>query len=193
MYAVSCKIVGIAPLIQNRFPMPDLENMSKGGRKSTGGVDYTQEWREKFYSDGSGQIYQPASHIEGALVKAAVNFKVAGKRGKSYKDLFSANVIVDPINIPHVGFTVPEALSTDADQPLYIDMRPVIVQRARVVRMRPAFKSGWELEFEISVTDDEIQPGLVQDVLTLAGKTVGIGDYRPKFGRFNIARFEVHK
>ena len=193
MYTASVRIKGIAPQIQHRFPMPDLSTLSKGGQKSTGAKDYTQEWREYFYADGDGQIYQPSSHIEGALVKAAVNFKVTGKRGKSYKDLFSANIVVDPERIPHAGFTVPEELGTDGDQPLYLDVRPVLVQRARVVRIRPAFKAGWELAFDIQCLDDEVQPDLLQDVLALAGKTVGIGDYRPKFGRFSVTHFEVHK
>lgn len=193
MYTVSTCIEGIAPLMQHRYPMPDLTNMSKGANKSTGAKDYTQEWREYFYADASGQIYQPASHIEGALIKAAVGFKVTGKRGKTYKDLFQANIFVDPVNIPHVGFLVPEELDADADKPLYLDVRPVVIQRARVVRIRPCFSPGWHLEFEIQVIDDEIQPGLLQDVLTLAGKTVGIGDYRPRFGRFNVVHWETHK
>lgn len=193
MYTVSTIIEGIAPLMQHRFPMPDFSSMSKGGQKSTGSKDYTQEWKDYFYADGDGQIYQPASHIEGALIKAAVGFKVAGKRGKTYKDLFQANIFVDPINIPHLGFCVPDELDTDADKPLYLDARPVVVQRARVVRIRPCFKAGWQLSFEIQVIDDEIQPGLLHDVLTLAGKTVGIGDYRPRFGRFNVVGFQTHK
>lgn len=193
MYTVSVTVEGVAPLMQHRFPMPELEALSKGGHKSTGSVDYTQEWREYFYSDGDGQIYQPASHFEGALVKAAVSFKIAGKRGKTYKDLFKAAVFISPDQIPHDGFTIPEELDTDADKPLYLDARPVVVQRARVVRIRPTFAPGWKLEFEIEVLDDEIQPGLLQDVLTMAGKTVGIGDYRPRFGRFNVVHFEVHK
>ncbi len=191
MYTVSCSIKGIAPLMQHRFPMPDLSAMSKGGHKSTGSKDYTQEWREYFYSDEQG-IYQPSSHIEGALVKAAVNFKVTGKRGKSYKDLIVANVIIDPERIPH-NTPVPDDLDTDADKPLYLDVRPVIIQRARVVRIRPTFKAGWMLSFEIQCLDDEVQPDLLQDVLMLAGKTVGIGDYRPKFGRFSVVEYKVHK
>lgn len=192
MYTVDCSIKGIAPLMQHRFPMPDLSTMSKGGHKSTGAQDYTQEWRQYFYADEHGCIYQPSSHIEGALVKAAVNFKVAGKRGKSYKDLIVANVIIDPERIPH-NIPVPSELDADADKPLYLDMRPVIIQRARVVRIRPTFKAGWVLSFEIQCLDDEIQPDLLQDVLMLAGKTVGIGDYRPKFGRFSVVEYQVHK
>lgn len=193
MYTVSAKITGIAPLLQHRFPMPDLATMSKGGQQVTGAKDYTEEWREYFYANSEGEIFQPASHIEGAMIRAAVNFKIQGKGRKTYRDLFRAAVFVTPDEIPHNGFTVPDELDTDADKPLYLDMRPVVVQRARVVRIRPAFKAGWELEFTIEVIDDQIAPELVHDVLALAGKTSGIGDHRPRFGRFSVTRFEVSK
>lgn len=193
MYTVNVTIKGVAPLMQHRFPMPDLADMSKGSKKSTGSKDYTQEWHDYLYADGSGQIYQPSSHIEGAITKAAVSFKVAGKRGKSYKDLIAANVVIDPERIPHVGYTVPDELDADADKPLYLDVRPVIIQRARVVRIRPTFKAGWELSFEALVNDDDIHPDTLQDIFVLAGKAVGLGDYRPKFGRFSVVKYEVHK
>ena len=190
MYTVDVKVKGVSPLMQHRFPVPELADMSKGGRKSTGAIDYTQEWREYFYETAAGAIYQPAAHFEGAMVKSAVNFKVTGKRGKTYKDLFRAAVFVTPDQIPY-GITVPDELDADADKPLYLDVRPVVVNRARVVRIRPTFSPGWELEFDIEVIDDQVQPELVHDVLTLAGKTVGIGDFRPKFGRFDVVRFET--
>ena len=192
MYTVKVKVQGVAPLMQHRYPMPELATMSKGGRKQTGAIDYTQEWKEYLYADSDGMIYQPSVHFEGAMVKAAGGLKVTGKRGKSYKDLFQANVIVTPDKISH-GVVVPAELDTDADKPLYIDMRPVIVNRARVVRLRPTFKTGWELEFCIEVIDDQVPPEIVNDVLQLAGKTVGVGDFRPKFGRFMVTHFEVVK
>jgi hypothetical protein len=189
MYTVDVKIKGTAPLLQHRFPMPNLEDMSKGGQQVTGAKDYTEEWRNYFYANADGKIYQPASHLEAAMVRAAVNFKISGKRGKTYKDLFKAAVFVTPEEIP-LGHKVPNELDTDADKPVYLDARPVIVNRARVVRIRPAFKAGWELEFTIEVLDDQIAAELVHDVLALAGKTCAIGDYRPRFGRFNVVRFE---
>jgi hypothetical protein len=194
MYTVEVTVKGTAPLIQHRFPIPELADMSKGGKKQTGATDYTQEWRDYFYATSAGQIYQPSTHFEGAMTKAAVNFKVAGKRGKSYKDLFSAAVFVTPDEIFHEGFFAPppnESLDTDGDKPLYLDVRPVVVNRSRVVRIRPAFKAGWELSFCIEVIDDSINAELINDVLALAGKTVGVGDNRPKFGRFMVTRFEV--
>lgn len=192
MYQIDCTIQGVAPLMQHRYPLPDLATMSKGNKKSTGAKDYSEEWKEYLYATKDGQIYQPSSHIEGAMVKAAASFKVVGKRGKSYKDLFSANVFVDPVEILH-GVTVPDELDADGDKPLYLDLRPVVIQRARVVRIRPTFKPGWKLSFVINVIDDEVNFETVNDVLTLAGKAVGIGDFRPKFGRFMVARFELAK
>lgn len=191
MYTVDVKVKGVSPLMQHRFPVPDLKDMIKGGKVQTGAVDYSEEWRKYFYANGDG-IFQPATHFEGAMVKAAVNFKISGKRGKTYKDLFKAAVFITPEEIPH-GIEVPDELDTDGDKPLYLDMRPVVVNRSRIVRIRPTFAPGWELEFTIEVIDDQISPELVQDVLTLAGKTVGIGDFRPKFGRFSVVRFEVQK
>jgi hypothetical protein len=169
--------------------MPDYSDMGKGGTKSTGAKDYTQEWRSSLYVTDSGQIYQPANHFELSMTKAAASFKVQGKRGKSYKDLVASNLVIDPEKILF-GIEEPKELDCDGDKPLYLDMRPVVIQRARVVRLRPAFKAGWQLEFKITILDDELPMGIVQDILTLAGKAVGVGDYRPKFGRFRVVSFE---
>jgi len=95
MYSVSTKIQGVSPLMQHRFPMPTFEDLSKGGKRVSGSVDYTQEWREYLYTAGD-QVVQPAVHIESSMVKAAVSFRIKGKRGKTYKDLFRAAVFVTP-------------------------------------------------------------------------------------------------
>lgn len=192
MYTVSVKVHGVSPLMQHRFPVPSLAEMSKGSTRSTGAKDYTLEWKGYFYQTTGGMIFQPATHFEAAMVKSAANFKITGKRGKTYKDLFRATVFVTPEEIPF-GLAVPDVLDTDGDKPLYLDMRPVVVNRARVIRIRPTFSPGWELEFGIEVIDDQIAPELVQDVLVLAGKTVGIGDFRPRFGRFSVVRFETNR
>lgn len=191
MYSVDVTVKGVSPLLQHRFPVPDFSNLSKGGKKSTGSPDYSNEWRAHLYVDGD-KIFQPSTHFEGALIKAAASFKVVGRRGRTYRDLFSSAIIIDPEKIYHT-VPVPEDLDTDADKPLYLDVRPVVIQRARIVRVRPAFKAGWELSFEILVNDDEIQSDLLQDVLILAGRMVGIGDFRPRFGRFSVVEFRTRK
>ena len=178
MYQVKTVVQGVSPLLHHRFPIPNYEDMNKGGTRSTGAKDYSQQWRESLYVE-NGMVYQPASHFELSMTKAAASFKVTGKRGKTYKDLVAANVFIDPEKIPF-GIIEPQELDTDADKELYLDLRPVVIQRARVVRIRPAFKPGWKLEFTINVIDDELPDGILQDVLI-----------RPKFGRFSVMHFEV--
>lgn len=189
-YNIAVEIEGISPLLQHRFPVPTYEEMSSGGQIATGEKSYIDEWRKALYVNAQGEVYQPAIHIESAMIKAAVNFKIQGRRGKTFKDLFRGNCFISPEEIPH-GMRNPKDLDTDGDKPLYLDLRPVVIQRARVVRIRPAFKIGWVLSFEIEVLDDQIPVNVVQEVLTLAGKTIGIGDFRPKFGRFRVAQFQV--
>jgi hypothetical protein len=192
MYTVNVSIEGVAPMMQHRFPVPDIVTMGKGGRKQTGATDYTQEWREYLYVNPDGVIYQPASQVEGSMSIAAGGFKVSGNLLASYRVFFKFAVFVLPEEITH-NIKAPESLDTDADKALYLDMRPVVVQRNRVVRIRPTFKVGWKLDFEIQVIVDQIPHDIVNEVLTLAGRTVGIGDYRPRFGRFIVTRFEVVK
>jgi hypothetical protein len=192
MYTVLVSVEGIAPLMQHRYPLPDFGDLSKGGKKKTGEQDYSQEWREYLYLSPEGDIYQPATHFDGAMVKAAAGYKIQGARGKTYKDLFKGNVFVSPDAIYH-GVKVPDELDADADKPLYLDVRPVVIQRARVVRVRPCFSAGWKLDFEITVLDDQLPKNVLNEVLTLAGRTVGVGDFRPRFGRFMVTRFEDAK
>lgn len=189
MYQVQCTIVGTAPLMQHRFAIPDLENVNPGGTKNTGSKDYSQEWKDYLYTK-NGEVCQPASHIERSMIKAATDFKIQGKRGRSYKDLFSAAVFVEPDMISH-GIPIPETLDADGDKQIYLDVRPVVIQRNRVIRLRPTLKAGWRLNFNIQVIDDQLPSNILQDVLTLAGRGVGLGDYRPRFGRFSVELFRV--
>jgi hypothetical protein len=189
MYLVDCEIEGLAPLLQHRFVTPELANLTQGGRRVTGAVDYTEEWRGYLYVTPQGEIGQPAVHIEQSLIKAAGSFKITGRRGATYRDLFKASVFVTPELLSH-GVASPETLTTNPEETVYLDMRPVVIQKARVVRIRPALKKGWRLSFTIEVMDDQIPVAILKDVLELAGKTGGIGDHRPRFGRFMVTGFQ---
>lgn len=173
-YQVSVKIEGVSPLLQHRFAQ---EKAKKKSKRKSGNVDYSEEAEKAIYRDENGQVYQPASHIEGAMTKAAVNFQIEGKGKKTYKDLTKAAVIVEPAAIPHL------------QQKYEIDSRPVVIQRARIIRCRPRFDK-WSLDFSLIVADDQMPLEVIQEILEYAGRYVGIGDFRPKFGRFRIVEFK---
>jgi hypothetical protein len=182
MKKIEVEIEGIASLLHHRFAEEDHgQNKSKVKKK----VYVPEEEAEKacYRKKDDGTLFQPSEHILGALIKAGTNFKYENR--KTFKDIIKAGIIVTPDNIP--------LLNGQGDKPIKnwdeIDARSVVVQRARVIRWRPKFNK-WRLKFEIEIiNDDELSSSTLKDILDYAGK-LGIGDYRPRFGRFMVTSFK---
>jgi hypothetical protein len=162
-------IRGTAPLLQNRFDDEQDDSLKKSGKQ----YDKQKDAEKALYKKGN-KVCQPATHIEGAMVKAATSFMLKGK--KTFKDAFRGGVFVEPDMIPH------------KHQKWEIDLQNVVIQRSRVVRSRPKFNK-WELEFQILCIDERVTPAIIKQILVDAGKFHGIGDYRPRFGRFEVIKF----
>jgi len=74
----------------------------------------------------------------------------------------------------------------------YLDRRRVMVQRNGITRVRPAMLKGWKATFLLQVLLPEyIDPQMLNEVIQQAGRFVGIGDFRPTYGRFVVTKFEV--
>lgn len=141
-----------------------------------------EEAEKAIYRSENGKIYHPSEHILGALIKGGVAFKFEGK--KTYKDCMKAGVVVEPECIPLLDKDGKQFKTWDE-----IDARNVVIQRARVIRWRPRF-NDWKMAFTISIIDeDNIPVSTLKDILERAG-TIGIGDYRPRFGRFQVTKFQ---
>jgi hypothetical protein len=63
----------------------------------------------------------------------------------------------------------------------------VKVGTARVSRMRPIFRN-WSAAVTLNIEDTTVNVARVDDWLTVAGTQVGIGDWRPQYGRFTAQR-----
>jgi len=59
----------------------------------------------------------------------------------------------------------------------------VRVGTAKVMRTRPMFKD-WSLLVSIQYDPDVLNSRDIEEIVTDAGRQVGIGDWRPKYGRF---------
>jgi len=178
MKVVIVSIEGVTPLLQHRFASESQDT----GKPRPGVPDWKSEADKSLYKDPDGVIYQPSTHLERCFVEAAKQFKIAGKRGATYSKLVAATVEVWPDAIPHeVQDWVP-------------DERPVVVNRARVMRYRPRFDK-WRLEFEIHLADDQLSVEIMRAIVDYGGSYVGIGDFRPgkggKFGKFSVVSWEV--
>ena len=177
IFEVSIK--GIRPLLMHRFAE---ESANEKVQKRTGAHDDSQEAELSLYKYSDGTIYQPAEHIEGALKQAAKDFRITGKRSRSYSVLIQAQVEVEPRKISH------------KNQNWVTDVRSVVMPstRGRIMRYRPRF-DDWALDFKLIVNDDQIPVEVLKGILDHAGNHEGIGDYRPKYGRFMVTKFEEIK
>ena len=161
-------------MLQHRF--------TAGGRPKphTSEPDWTKEAEKSLHKNKDGIIFEPGAHVEGCLVKAATAFQIPGKGKKTYKDLFRAAVFIEEVEIPI------------EPQDYVVDERPVVVNRARVLRYRPKFED-WKLNFTLTCLDENMPADDIKKILEHGGKFIGIGDFRPKFGRFNVNMFELIK
>jgi len=173
-HKINVSITGMRPLLQNAFT-----NEANGHQGKKGKVYDDQEEAEKrLIKNQEGEICQPSIHIEGALVKSGVEFKFQGK--KTYKEIIKAGIFIEPLLIP---LSNPQWV---------IDKQRVVVNRAGIIRCRPRF-DHWSLNFVILIKDERIQPKVLKELLINAGKFHGIGDFRPRFGLFEVSSFEIQE
>lgn len=67
------------------------------------------------------------------------------------------------------------------------DYRGVRVGNARVMRSRPIFR-GWSAEIAVLLNDGLMSLDELDLAVERAGLACGLGDYRPRFGRFKAER-----
>lgn len=173
METATVKIRGVAPLLMNRFAM-DKGDQEQAKRRDEQ-FDPKEDAEKALYRNSKG-CYAPSTWIEACLRDTAKEFK--GKGRGSLKSTVLASVFVEPEAIPLNKQTYDE-----------IDQRPAVIQRQRIVKSRPRFNS-WELEFAVHFDEKRIRLETLKQILEEAGQTKGIGDYRPKFGRFEVVKFE---
>lgn len=137
------------------------------------------EFQASCYYD-EGKYVIPSANIEACMLASAKQFKL----GTTIKQA----VIVPEdatFDFEHSDLT-PEKLYSKAQ---YVDMRTVKVGTSKTIRTRPIFHS-WESTFEVFLDEDKMNPEQVIDIISNAGKYVGLGDYRPRYGRFEIKNWK---
>lgn len=133
------------------------------------------EYKLAIYHDEQLGPYIPATNIDRCIQVGAQ----ANKLGKKFAA--SARCTKDKIKLLYSGPSDVQGLY-DAG---YVDVRSVGVQRARVMRVRPLFRS-WSVEFDFAYDESELDESNIIIAAETAGRIVGLCDYRPRFGRFDV-------
>jgi hypothetical protein len=181
------RIVGIRPLLMHK---PHLLGGQPTRRRSEI-PSPEEEARNALYTDGD-LIVVPSLNVKAMIRDAGRNYKIPQRRA-TFGAYIRAGIDIEPSpNIPLLNPRTNEPYRVSKKEWI-VDVRPVVIQRNRILRARPRFDE-WALEFKIINLD----PGLLKKemlhkILVDAGRFYGLGDFRPEYGRFKVERFESIK
>jgi hypothetical protein len=172
-------IEGVADILFHRWNPEAVEEKARAAKGSA--AKKSDDLESYVYRTETGEIAIPGEYLRQSIIAAAKFRQDPRSPRKSAMDLYKAGVI---------ALTPLASLGTDRWD--YEDRRRVVIQRNGVNRTRPAMKAGWRTEFQLQVNLPEyIGPSMLNEVIASAGRLIGIGDFRPTYGRFAVARFEL--
>lgn len=178
-YLADFEVCGSAALLLHRWSVDAIEAKGKAAKGSKARKE--DDLESYVYRDEQGTICIPAEYFRMAVVNAAKFKQDPRSPRKSAMDLFKAGVAC-----------IEELCPTGLDKWDYVDRRRVMVQRNGITRSRPALNKGWQARVTFQVALPEyISPELMNEVMQFAGRLVGVGDFRPTFGRFQVTRFGI--
>lgn len=178
-------IVGVAPLIMHNGQTADPLNQwakdlkAVSGKRKKTEADLLELSRIEFmaglYMDENGPVV-PSVMLEAVISRGAAK----AKNGR----LAEAGVYVDKnASLQYIGPRTAAGLFGDKR---FVLRCPAIVSRQKIMRTRPIFRE-WMAEVSIKYLEDIISEGDLLTALRAAGTYVGLGDWRPRNGRFALA------
>lgn len=178
-YRAEVTIRGVADLLFHRWSNESVETKSKAAKGSK--AKKTDDIESYVYRTDAGEIALPGEYLRQSIINAAKFKQDPRSPRKSAMDITKAAVIsLTPLASLGV---------TDWD---YLDKRRVVVQRSAVTRTRPAMLAGWEAAVVLMITLPEyIDETFLRQLIDDAGRLIGLGDFRPTYGRFSVVGFRV--
>ena len=193
---IKVNIIGTDPIIHHsaagldtRSPISlaikDIQSRKGGNRTIADDIKLAElATQQALWLDDAGVAPQiPARAIRAAIEKGARKRK---QGGDVREGLRIAHAGLMQYDTARYGETLDELARTTQFTV------PAVIQRARVLITRPKFDPPWSQEFILDCDDELVDERKLADWLDIAGRRVGIGDWRPeKSGDFGCFRAEV--
>jgi hypothetical protein len=179
---LSFKITGVAPLLMHNGQLADPANeFSKQMRKISSKRDKTEaDFEELARLEWFGSLYLKDGKpcLPGEILEAA--FVAAAKKQKKGKQAQAGIFCPDSYRLIYDDARKPEELWADTQYRYTVGVR---IQQNRVMRTRPIFRD-WSCEIEVDYDDGLLNEEEVRHIVRVTGEIIGVGDWRPKYGRF---------
>lgn len=189
MTHIEVTIEGVSPLLMGAFPevaQAAIEAGRSSALKSSAEKGTPRDRAElRAYRMPTGNLCIPADHMRAALVESGKHIKVGrSKITTSTGSLVPAGVFVEPEQID-LGVTDYE-----------LDVRRGVnpATKGACIIHRPRLDE-WRASFAIEVDPEMFTAGIVRELLDIAGKRIGIMEFRPSkkgpYGRFVVTAWKV--
>lgn len=184
LHTIQVTATGITPLLMSSPKAMQAE----GGTVAVGKKDILSpeaSAESRAYRQPDGTLFFPTVAFRSSMLRAATGERIGKRAARSV--LAGAVFVVEeraPLFDPATG---------DPASTYEIDNRRVVVSRGSgIVRSRPRLET-WAATFQLDVDVDiltDAAADIVAHYLTIAGSSIGVGDYRPEkagpFGRYTI-------
>ena len=182
-------IDGLAPIILNNNTLADpahewaIERQAiTDKKKKKTEADYVRlaeiDWYGSMYSD-NGKVVIPGDNIEKMLHEGGMKVRKGPQ--------FLAGV-TSPGNWPLI-YDGPKNIDKLYEDDRFRFRTLCKINKVPVIKVRPRFAS-WSLVFEVHFWDDVLSEKDVTTSVETAGRIVGLCDWRPKHGRFEVREIE---
>jgi hypothetical protein len=178
------RITGVSPLVmRNGQTANPLNRFAKGikqisGKRNKTDADHEElgrlEWLGSLYLK-DGEPCLPGELLEACIIRAASS----KKRGKQAK---AGILCLGASSLEYEGPRDPLELWRVEEFRLQAGVK---VGSSRVIRTRPIFRE-WAADIEVRFNPLLLNASEICEFLTSAGEVEGIGDWRPRFGRFEV-------
>jgi hypothetical protein len=176
---VTVTIEGTAALLFHRWSVEAVAEKAAAAKGSA--AKKSDDVESYVYRDSNGMLCLPGEYVRMSIITAARYRQDPRSPRKSAMDLYKAGVV-----------SLTELASLGVSDWDYLDARRVTVNRAGITRQRPAMNAGWTAEVQFLInTPEYIPPQALHGVLIDAGRLVGVGDFRPTYGRFQVKSFAI--
>ena len=189
MEQITMCFTGVRPLLMHNGAMVDPRNphvqeikkiTSKGSKKQTES-DLEKlsrlEWEAGLYWDDQAGPFIPSDNIERCI-------QLGASRKRKGKDVMCGVYVIDEIvKLEFSGSRDKDKLYANAQHML---RKGISVNRGmRTIRCRPKFPQ-WSITFTLEYDEQIMNRKDLIQAADDAGIYVGLGDWRPKYGRFEV-------
>jgi hypothetical protein len=182
MKKIKIEIEGTSPLLMNKYNVEAELDRQKGKRITKTYDSKVEAESSAYWSKNKKELIIPSICLYASLLNASSFHKINRRSAKS--------ILAGSLRI------LPDEVSLGTNK-YEIDVRPVVIQRARVLKSR-AILNKWKAQFVIVYNEKLIgDPTIIKTVLEEAGMRIGLMDFRPNkggfYGCFKVNKFQLTK